>query len=352
MSDSQQPLAISCPAPSRTGNVIRLGHGSGGKLSSRLIEDLFLPLLGNEILSQLDDAALLDLGSGQIAITTDSYVVTPIFFPGGDIGSLSVHGTLNDLAMRGARPLFMTASFILEEGLSFDDLSRVAVSVNNACLENRITLVAADTKVVNKGAADKLFITTCGVGTVDQQPAPGASRARPGDCVLLSGDVGRHGIAIMACREELDLETSVSSDSAALHNVVQKMLSVPDSVHCLRDITRGGLASVLNELAAASEIGVVVDEENIPIHPEVRAVCELLGLDPFYVACEGRLVALVAPERVDELLAVMAEDPAARASCVIGRATTEHPGRVVMRSRVGGHRILDKLSGDQLPRIC
>lgn len=351
MNDIKGPIALSCPIPEANSRIIKLGHGSGGKMTANLIQNVFLPRIGNEILSQLDDAALVSLEDLSIAITTDSYVVSPIFFPGGDIGSLAVHGTVNDLAMRGARPLFLTASFILEEGLPVYELEKIIASMNEACSKSQVLLVAADTKVVNKGAADRLFINTSGVGIVDKFPAPSANRAEAGDHILINGDLGRHGIAIMSCREGLELETAIVSDSCALNALVAAML--PEAqVHALRDITRGGLASVLNELAAASGVGIEIDEEAIPVHPEVKAVCEILGLDPLYVACEGRLVSLVSPENSDHLLKIMRQRPEATDSCIIGRVVKEHPGKVVLRSRVGGNRVVDKLSGEQLPRIC
>jgi hydrogenase expression/formation protein HypE len=321
-------------------------------MTTNLIERVFLPLIGNDILNLLDDSALVTVQGTTLAITTDSYVVSPIFFPGGDIGSLAVHGTINDLAMRGAKPLYLSASFILEEGLSIEDLTRVTASVRQACLDAKVQLVAADTKVVNRGAADKLFITTSGIGIIETSLAPAANRAQVGDCILVSGDIGRHGIAVMSCREGLDLETAILSDSFPLNDIVQAILTNTSSVHCFRDITRGGLASVLNELASASKVGIEVEEEAIPVHPEVRGVCELLGLDPLYVACEGRLVAIVAPGDADLTLSIMKKQLGAEGSAMIGRIVSDHPGRVILRSRVGGNRILDKLSGEQLPRIC
>lgn len=352
MSDERPLSVFSCPVPVVASGIIRLGHGSGGKMTTNLIESTFLPLLGNDVLNQLDDAALVTVQGATLAITTDSYVVSPIFFPGGDIGSLAVHGTINDLAMRGARPLFLAASFILEEGLSIDDLRRVVSSVGEACRISGIKLVAADTKVVNRGAADQIFITTTGFGVIDKLPAPAANRAEPSDCIIVSGDIGRHGIAVMSCREGLDLETDVLSDSFPLHNIVNAILQESGDVHCLRDVTRGGLASVLNELASASGVGIEIEEAAIPVHPQVRAVCELLGLDPLYVACEGRLVAIVPAGSSGQVLEAMRKLSGAEAASTIGMVVADHPGRVVLRSRVGGNRILDKLSGEQLPRIC
>jgi len=343
---------FSCPVPITNGDIVRLGHGSGGKMTANLIEKLFLPLIGNDILNLLDDSALVNIDGRSLAITTDSYVVSPIFFPGGDIGSLAVHGTINDLAMRGAKPLFLAAAFILEEGLSMEELGAVVTSMQKACLDAQVKLVAADTKVVNKGAADKLFITTTGFGLVETLPAPGCNRAQVGDYILVSGDVGRHGIAIMSCREGLDLETAILSDSCPLYEMVANMLADPTNVHCLRDITRGGLASVLNEIATSSQVGIAVEEKSIPVHPEVKGVCELLGLDPLYVACEGRLVAFIAPESVDQMLEIMNDGSIEKNAAIIGRVVADHKERVVLRSLIGGNRVLDKLSGEQLPRIC
>ncbi len=321
-------------------------------MSSDLIEDVFLPRLKSSQLLELDDAALLKVGGQCLAMTTDSYVVSPIFFPGGDIGSLAVHGTVNDLSMRGARPLFISAAFILEEGFPIEELTRIVDSLASACAKANITLVAADTKVVGKGAVDKIFITTTGIGIVEQIPAPAANRAEPGDIVIVSGDIGRHGMAIMTAREELEIETDLVSDSAPLHDLVENMLGAGSNIHCMRDITRGGLASVLNELAHSSNVGIDIQEDLIPVNPQVKAICELLGLDPLYVACEGRLVAIAAEQDVESILKIMNKHELGKDALAIGKITVEHPQRVVLRSTVGGNRILDKLSGEQLPRIC
>ena len=344
--------AVSCPVPNTGSTVIRLGHGSGGKMTTTLIEDIFLPQIGNAILNQGEDAAIVTAGSAKIAITTDSYVVSPLFFPGGNIGSLSVHGTINDLAMRGAVPLALSAAFILEEGFSIEQLTEILKSMRQACLESGIDLVAADTKVVGRGAADKLFITTSGFGLVSLSNPPSAHRAEPGDVIMINGDIGRHGIAIMAAREGLDLETTIVSDTAPLHNMVQAMLKIDPDIHCLRDLTRGGLSSSLNEIAQASNVGISIDEACIPVHPEVQAVCELLGFDPLYVACEGRFISIVKSQTAEKLLDHMKSSATESSPRIIGQVTSEHPKKVVMRSRVGGHRIVDKLSGEQLPRIC
>lgn len=353
MSQELQSSLISCAVPAENSGIIKLGHGSGGRMTSRLIEDVFLPILGNDILSELDDSALLHVTGNSLAFTTDSYVVSPIFFPGGDIGSLAVNGTVNDLAVRGARPLFLSASFILEEGLPFGDLTRVVRSLRNACDHSGVKLVTADTKVVNKGAADQMFITTSGIGVIEREPAPRAASVQVGDCIVLSGDIGRHGIAVMSTREGLDLEMSIKSDSCPLYGLVEAALNcAPDGIHCMRDITRGGLATVLNEIAAASAVGLRIEEESVPVHPEVCGVCELLGLDPLYVACEGRLVMFVSSDMAEKAVAVMKQHPVGADSCIVGRVVVDHPGKVILHSRIGGNRILDKLSGEQLPRIC
>ncbi len=353
MTNNQQPINLACPIPSYDLQIIKLGHGSGGKMTESLIEKVFLPLIGNDILNERDDAAIVSVENVSIAITTDSYVVSPIFFPGGDIGSLSIHGTINDLAMRGARPLFISAAFIMEEGLPIGDLQKIIASVHEACLQSGVTLVAADTKVVNHGAADKLFITTTGIGLVSINPAPACNRAMPGDAIIISGDIGRHGIAVMTSREGLDLETEILTDSCSINDVVQAMLQVGQhKIHCLRDITRGGLSGVLNELAIASDVGMTIEEEFVPLHPQVKAVCELLGLDPLYVACEGRFVAIVDADCAEQMLEIMSRHACAQDARIIGTVVQEHKSRVVLRSCIGGNRILDKLSGEQLPRIC
>lgn len=321
-------------------------------MTEQLIEQAFLPALSNEILVEGEDACVVPLQTDRLAFTTDSYVVSPIIFPGGDIGSLSVHGTVNDLCMRGARPLYLSAAFIMEEGLCRKRLETVVNSMKNACLESGIRLVTADTKVVNKGCADELFITTSGIGIVERPDIPSVSRARAGDVIICSGDIGRHGMAIMAAREGLELETTIESDSAPLNIMVERLSEIGASLHVLRDITRGGLAGVLNEISQASKVGLEVDELEIPVNEEVRAACEILGLDPLYVACEGRLVAIVKGADENRALEILRESPHAQGSRTIGRVVAEHAGRVVLRSRVGGRRIVDKLSGEQLPRIC
>jgi hydrogenase expression/formation protein HypE len=341
-----------CPTPLFHEEFIVLGHGSGGKLTANLVNDVFMPLLSNEHLAAAEDAADLDVLSGRCAVTTDSYVVHPIFFPGGDIGSLAVHGTVNDLAVRGAIARYLTASFILEEGLAVADLKRVVHSMAAACQAANVKVVAADTKVVNKGAGDKLFINTTGVGQLAVEPPPAAARVQVGDVVIVSGDIGRHGIAIMCERAGLELDSTIESDSCSLLSLCSSMLETVPDLHCMRDLTRGGLGTILNEVASAASVSVEISENLIHVSEPVRGACELLGLDPLYVACEGRLVTFVSAVDSDTLLSHMRSHPDGREAAIIGRVTENQSRKVVMRSAIGGRRIVDKLSGEQLPRIC
>lgn len=345
-------FSLNCPAPLENFSSVKLGHGSGGRLTEQLIEQAFMPFLKNEQLIQREDAAVLPINNARFAFTTDSYVVSPFIFPGGDIGSLSVHGTVNDLCMRGARPLYLSAAFIMEEGLERKHLDTVVKSMQEACVQSGIMLVAADTKVVNKGSADKLFITTSGVGEIYLDFIPSVSSAQEDDVIICSGDIGRHGMAIMAVRESIEFDTTITSDSAPLNIMVEKLCEMGTSLHAMRDITRGGLAGVLNEIAQASSLGVALEESSIQIDRRVRAACEVLGLDPLYVACEGRLVAVVKESAAQSALGLMQKSPHGERAAIIGRIVKEHPGRVSMKSLIGGRRIVDKLSGDQLPRIC
>ena len=313
---------------------------------------MFLPALGNPVLNRLEDQATLAVNGVRLAFTTDSFVVRPLFFPGGDIGSLAVHGTVNDLAMGGARPLFLSAAFIIEEGLPVEVLRRVAQSLARAAGECGVPVVTGDTKVVERGKADGLFLNTSGIGLVREGVALSASSARPGDKVLLSGHLGDHGIAILAGREGLQFETPVESDSAALHTLVAAMLETGAAIRCLRDPTRGGLSSALNEIAAQSRVGIELDEGALPVREAVRGACELLGLDPLYVANEGKLAAVVAPEAAGPVLDAMRAHPLARHACLIGTVTEANPGLVILRTPYGTSRVVDMLSGDPLPRIC
>jgi hydrogenase expression/formation protein HypE len=341
-----------CPAPLPAKDEVLLGHGSGGKLSAELIRDVFLPALKNPVLAMLDDQAVVEVNGVRLAFTTDSFVVKPLFFRGGDIGSLAVHGTINDLAMGGARPLFLSAAFVIEEGLPMETLRRVVASLARAAKEAGVAVVTGDTKVVEKGKGDGLFINTSGIGVVPDGVRLSASQARPGDQVLLSGSIGDHGIAIMAEREGLEFETPLESDSASLHTLVEAMLAVTKAIRCLRDPSRGGLSSTLNEIAEASQVGIAIEERAIPVREEVQGACELLGLDPLYVANEGKLIAMVDAAAADAVLAAMRSHPLGRAACAIGSVTATHPGMVTMRTLLGPSRIVDMLSGDQLPRIC
>ena len=345
-------LTISCPAPVIARDHISLGHGSGGKLSAELMRDVFLPAFRNATLERLEDQAVFAVSNGRMAFTTDSFVVKPLIFPGGDIGSLAVHGTINDLAMGGATPLFLSAAFIIEEGLPMETLRRIAESLGRAANACGVQVITGDTKVVDKGSGDGVFINTTGLGVVGEGIALSASEARPGDAVLLSGSIGEHGIAILAEREGLEFDSPVESDSAPLHTLVAEMLEVTHAIRCLRDPTRGGVSSSLNEIAAQSHVGILLDEETIPIREEVRGACEMLGLDPLYVANEGKLLAIVDPDVADDLVAVMRAHPLGRQACRIGTVREGDAGWVTMRTLFGTTRIVDMLAGDQLPRIC
>jgi len=342
----------SCPTPLETKDRVLLGHGSGGRLSAELLRDVFLKVFRSPVLGRLDDQAVLEIGGERIAFTTDSFVVQPLFFRGGDIGSLAVHGTVNDLAMGGAEPLYLSAAFILEEGLSTEILARVADSMARAAGAAGIEIVTGDTKVVEKGKGDGLFINTTGIGRVPPGVNLSATNMRPGDRVLLSGFIGDHGIAILSERESIGFETAISSDSAALHTLVRDLLRAAPGIRVMRDPTRGGVSSTTNELAAKAGLGIELIETAIPVREEVRGACELLGFDPLYVANEGKLIAIVAPEDADAALAAMRAHPLGAVAAVIGAVTEAHPGIVTLRTAFGTARVVDMLSGDQLPRIC
>jgi hydrogenase expression/formation protein HypE len=346
-------LGLQCPIPLSEYPHVTLAHGGGGRLGHALVERMFLAAFRNPALEQLHDGAVLEVPKGRLALTTDSYVVSPLFFPGGDIGSLAVHGTVNDLAMCGARPLALTAGFVLEEGLPMEDLWRIVRSMARAAHQAGVSVVTGDTKVVDRGKGDGVFLNTAGIGLVPEGIDIAPARARPGDQVLLSGRIAEHGIAIMSVREGLAFGTTLVSDSAALHGLVESLLrAVGGRVHVLRDPTRGGVASATNEIAMAAKCGIRLVEAAIPVGEEVRGACEILGLDPLYVANEGKCLALVAPEAADQALEVVRAHPLGREAAIVGEVVAEHAGRVMLRSRVGGVRVVDMLSGEQLPRIC
>lgn len=350
---SELSFQPACPLPLEEYPRIVLAHGGGGKLSRQLIEQVFLPAYGGEELAPLHDGAVLAPVDGRLAMATDAHVVTPYFFPGGDIGSLAVHGTVNDLAMCGAVPLVLSAAFILEEGLPMADLWRIALSMRAAAARAGVRIVTGDTKVVERGKGDAVFITTTGLGQIPAHAEVAPARCRAGDVVLLSGAIAAHGIAILSVREGLEFETAVGSDSQPLNHLVSRLLSaLGRDVHVLRDPTRGGVASALNEIAAGAGLGIHIDEAAIPVQEEVRGACEILGLDPLYVANEGKLIAIVAPEHAERALAVLRADPAGADAAVVGHVVKEHPGRVFARSGIGGRRVVEMLSGEQLPRIC
>lgn len=349
---SIDPGAFACPLPIADYKHVLLAHGGGGKLSKQLIEQMFLPQFRNEYLDPLHDGAVVAVNGVRLAFSTDSYVVNPIFFPGGTIGDLAVNGTVNDLAMCGARPLHLSAAFIIEEGLSMDDLWRVVVSMRDAATKAGVTLVTGDTKVVDRGKGDKIFINTSGIGVVADGVDVNPKHARVGDKIILSGTIAVHGIAIMSVREGLEFDTPMQSDTASLNGLVQLMLTARKDLHVLRDPTRGGVASSLNEIASSSNVGIRILEERIPVSEEVRGACEILGLDPLYVANEGKLLAFVSPDGAQQVLAAMQQHPLGRNAAIIGEVVADHPGTVIMRSRIGGHRVVDMISGEQLPRIC
>ena len=345
-------LTASCPIPITNYKEIVLAHGSGGKLSHQLIEKMVLPQFRNELLEPLHDGAIFSLGNQRVAFSTDSYVVSPIFFPGGDIGKLAVHGTINDLAMCGARPLYLSCGFILEEGTPMEDFWRIVQSMRAAADAAEVKLVTGDTKVVDRGKADKIFINTSGIGVIPEGIDIHPGRAQVGDKILLSGQIATHGIAIMSVREGLEFETEIASDTAALNGLVAAILSASADIHVLRDPTRGGVTSALTEIAQAATVGMLLDESRIPISEEVKGACEILGLDPLYVANEGKLLAIVAPSDMDRVLDAMKSHSLGKDAAVIGEVTGENRGFVLMKTRVGGTRVVDMLSGEQLPRIC
>jgi len=338
-------------------DIITLAHGSGGKAMRDLIEDVFVGGFDNEHLAQLEDQARFDLSSlnalgNRLAMTTDSYVVDPLFFPGGDIGKLAVTGTINDLAVGGAKPLYLTCGMIIEEGFPVEDLRRIVASMKATADAAGVAIVTGDTKVVHRGAADKLFINTAGIGVIPEGINITVNRAQPGDIVIINGYVGDHGAAIVDARGEMELENTIETDCQPLNGLVESMLKSCPDIHCMRDATRGGIATVLNEFAESSDVGITLNETALPLRPEVRGMCEILGLDPLYLANEGKLVAVVPADHAEKLLQVMQQHPAGKDSTVVGEVLADHAGRVVLQTSFGGERIVDMLVGEQLPRIC
>jgi hydrogenase expression/formation protein HypE len=348
----KEDFTLACPIPISDYPHVLLAHGGGGKLTHQLIEKLFGPAFKNPYLDERHDGAVLNINGVKLAFTTDSYVVHPLFFPGGDIAELAINGTVNDLAMCGARPLYLSAGLILEEGLPMETLWRIVQSMQQAAEAANVQLVTGDTKVVDKGKGDGIFINTTGIGIIKHDRSIMPKSVRAGDVLLLNGDIGRHGIAIMAVREGLSFETTIESDCAPLADLVLKLLDEGIEVHCLRDLTRGGLASALNEIAESAGVSISIDECLIPVREDVQGACEILGLDPLYVANEGRFAAFIAPSDAERALAIMRAHPLGREACFIGRVTEDPSGLVTMKSRIGATRILDMLSGEQLPRIC
>ena len=332
--------------------VVDMSHGSGGRAMAQLIDELFVKHFDNEMLNQANDQAIFDVSAGRMVMSTDGHVIAPLFFPGGDIGSLSVHGTVNDVAMSGAKPLYLSAGFILEEGFPLSGLEKIVISMAAAAKEAGVAVITGDTKVVEKGSGDGVFITTTGIGVVADGINISGDLARSGDAILVSGTMGDHGVAIMSSRENLQFETTIESDSAALHTLISDMVAVVPGIHCLRDPTRGGLATTLNEIAQQSMVGMKLYEAQIPVKPAVTAACELLGLDPLYVANEGKLICICAQSDAQRLLKVMQQHPLGEQAAIIGEVTEDEHGFIQMETSFGGSRIVDWLAGEQLPRIC
>jgi len=331
---------------------ILLDHGSGGRISHSLITDLMLPIFDNPMLDILHDGAMLDIGGKRLAFSTDTYVVDPIFFPGGNIGDLAVNGTVNDLAMCGAEPLYLSVGLIIEEGFSMTDLKKILKCMGIASEKAGVKVVTGDTKVVPKGAVDKIFINTSGIGKIPDKVNISSQNARPGDTIILSGTIADHGMTVLTQREGMTFDSSLKSDTAALNHMVSRMLSACKDIHVLRDPTRGGVGTALNEIAGKSNVGIQIYEEKIPLKNETESICELLGFDPLYVANEGKLIAFVDADHAKEVLSVIQEDDHGKDACIIGEVVSDHIGKVVMKTRIGGTRIIDMLTGSQLPRIC
>jgi hydrogenase expression/formation protein HypE len=341
-----------CPLPLQNYPTIVMGHGAGGKMMNDLIHHLFTAEFQNPLLAQSADATTIHVNSNRLAFTTDSFVVSPLFFPGGDIGDLAVNGTVNDLAMTGAKPLFLSAGFILEEGLPMEMLAQIVASMAHSAQASGVQIAAGDTKVVNRGHGDGVYINTTGIGSIPESVHIAPNEAKPGDAIIVSGTVGDHGVAVLSVREGLRFQTEIQSDTAPLYDLVQTMLAVSQSIHCLRDVTRGGLAAVLNELADSSHVGIEFDETKVPVRPEVAAACEMLGLDPFFIANEGKLVAILPAEEAAGCLATMRDHERGREAAIIGKVVEEHPSRVIAKTSIGGLRVVDLPAGELLPRIC
>lgn len=350
--DSLREQEGTCPVPKSDYDKVLLAHGGGGRLSQQMIRNIFYKEFDNDILMQEHDAAVFEMQAGKFAFTTDSYVVQPLFFPGGDIGSLSVNGTVNDLSMCGAKPLYISAGFILEEGFSIDDLKRIAQSMKIAAEYAGVRIITGDTKVVERGKGDKVYINTTGIGIVENCVNILPANCRAGDLIILSGSIADHGIAVLSARNGLEFSTTIKSDTAPLNYMVRDILKTSENIHTLRDPTRGGIASSLNEIAQKAKLGIEIDENNIPIKEEVKAACEILGFDPLYIANEGKMLAFVSENDAERVLEKMQSDPIGSESRIIGRVVEEHPGTVIMITCIGTKRIVDMLSGEQLPRIC
>jgi hydrogenase expression/formation protein HypE len=348
----ERSLEFQCPLPIHQYPSVMMAHGGGGKLTNQMIESVFLPVFGNPSLDARHDGAVVECASGSLAFSTDSYVVRPLFFPGGNIGTLAVNGTVNDLAMCGARPQYLSAGFILEEGFPMSDLRRVVESMGNAAREAGIRIVTGDTKVVDRGKGDGIYINTAGIGTIQSRTPIGPASVKPGDSILLSGDIGRHGIAIMAVREGLEFESTIESDCAPLAGLVLQLIEAGIEIHCLRDLTRGGLASALVEITETARLHMGIHEAKIPVRDDVRGACEILGFDPLYVANEGRFITILPEREAERALSLMQAHPLGKTACLIGEVTPSPAGLVTMRSAIGAQRIVDMLSGEQLPRIC
>ncbi|RCK72839.1 MAG: [NiFe] hydrogenase metallocenter assembly protein HypE [Ignavibacteriae bacterium] len=347
---NERDFNLSCPIPISEYDTITIAHGGGGTLMHQLIQKMFLSQFDNQYLNLQHDGAILEIDSNKIAFSTDTYVVQPIFFPGGDIGELAVYGTVNDLAMCGAKPLFISLGFVLEEGLKVADLWKIILSIKKAAERSGVKIVTGDTKVVEHGKADKIFINTTGVGKIVAEISP--LNCKVGDDIIISGKIAEHGIAIMSARSGLNFETSIQSDTAPLNHIIEKLIKNSDKIHVLRDPTRGGVASTLNEIASIADVGIEIYEEKIPIDEQVRGACEILGFDPLYVANEGKFIAFVDPQESEKVLAIIQSDPLGKDAQIIGKVVANHKKTVIMKTIIGSNRIVDMISGEQLPRIC